>query len=75
MVSSTRRSAPARESAASAAVPRPPLPWLDAPLAQVLATQRAHALLVYGPQGVGQLDFALGLARAWLCETDRKSVV
>ncbi|BDI05681.1 DNA polymerase III subunit delta' [Sphaerotilus microaerophilus] len=71
MVSSTRRSAPARESAASAAAaaPRPPLPWLDAPLAQVLATQRAHALLVYGPQGVGQLDFALGLARAWLCET------
>ena len=45
------------------------LPWLSAPLATALANARAHhALLVHGPSGVGQLDFALELARAWLCE-------
>lgn len=68
MVTSTRRSPSPRE-AASDAPARPPLPWLDDALAQALATQRAHALLVHGPEGVGQLDFALGLAKAWLCET------
>ncbi len=45
------------------------LPWLSEPLAAALAQQRAHALLVYGPEGVGQFEFALALARAWLCET------
>jgi DNA polymerase-3 subunit delta' len=45
------------------------LPWLAGPLAEVLAQQRAHALLVHGPEGVGQFEFALALARAWLCET------
>lgn len=45
-----------------------PLPWLEAPLRQALATQRAHALLVQGPQGVGQFDLAITLAQAWLCE-------
>ncbi|HNG82008.1 MAG TPA: DNA polymerase III subunit delta', partial [Burkholderiaceae bacterium] len=69
MVTSTRRSPAAREAARDDAPPRPPLPWLDDALAQALATQRAHALLVHGPEGVGQLDFALGLAKAWLCET------
>ena len=45
------------------------LPWLQAPLARTLASARAHhALLVQGPAGVGQLAFALELARAWLCE-------
>ncbi|WP_372527690.1 DNA polymerase III subunit delta' [Piscinibacter sp.] len=45
-----------------------PLPWLAEPLRQALATQRAHALLIQGPQGVGQFDLALTLAQAWLCE-------
>lgn len=46
-----------------------PLPWLAAPLRQALQTQRAHALLVHGPQGVGQFEMALTLANAWLCES------
>lgn len=45
------------------------LPWLAEPLAEALHTQRGHALLVHGPQGAGQFEFAIGLARAWLCET------
>ena len=27
-----------------------------------------HAVLLHGPQGVGQFEFALALARSWLCE-------
>jgi DNA polymerase-3 subunit delta' len=45
------------------------LPWLQAPLVEALRTQRGHALLVHGPEGVGQFEFAMGLAKAWLCET------
>lgn len=44
------------------------LPWLAAPLAQALAAQRGHALLVHASPGVGALQFALTLAQAWLCE-------
>jgi DNA polymerase-3 subunit delta' len=44
-------------------------PWLQRPLAEALAQLRGHATLVHGPSGVGQFDFALALARSWLCET------
>jgi len=44
------------------------LPWLETPLRQALATARSHALVVQGPEGVGQFDLAMQLAQAWLCE-------
>ena len=48
------------------------LPWLAEPLRRTLGGPSAHhALLVQGPAGVGQLEFALGLAGAWLCEQPR----
>lgn len=47
-----------------------PLPWLAEPLAQVLATQRGHALLVQGHPGAGVLPYVATLAQAWLCESD-----
>ncbi len=58
---------PAAESVARPAAAD--LPWLTAPLAEALAQQRAHALLVHGPEGVGQFEFALALVKSWLCET------
>ncbi len=45
-----------------------PLPWLEAALRQALQHARAHALLLHGPQGVGQFELAIVLAQAWLCE-------
>jgi DNA polymerase III subunit delta' len=44
-----------------------PLPWLAQPLQHALRTQKGHALLVHGAQGVGQFEFALSLAQSWLC--------
>jgi DNA polymerase III subunit delta' len=47
------------------------LPWLREPLrAALAATRDHHLLLVHGPQGVGQFEFALSLAQAWLCEAE-----
>jgi len=43
-------------------------PWLRAPLAQALQQLHSHAVLLHGPEGVGQFEFSLALARAWLCE-------
>ncbi len=45
-----------------------PLPWLAPSLSRALQSQRGHALLVHGNDGVGMLPFALTLAQAWLCE-------
>ena len=44
------------------------LPWLATPLRRALETQQGHALLIYGPGGVGQFELALALAKGWLCE-------
>lgn len=44
------------------------LPWLEGPLVHALGVQRGHALLVHGPEGVGQFELGLALAAAWLCE-------
>lgn len=49
--------------------PAPALPWLASPLREALAQRHGHALLVQGPQGVGQFEFCLALAQAWLCES------
>ncbi|MFM9917492.1 MAG: DNA polymerase III subunit delta' [Rhizobacter sp.] len=46
-----------------------PLSWLAEPLRAVLETQRAHAILIHGPQGVGQFEMALTLAQSWLCDS------
>ena len=63
------------EAAGRAAAGETELPWLAAPLRRVLATGRAHALLVHGPGAVGQFELALALARAWLCEADDRPLV
>jgi DNA polymerase-3 subunit delta' len=45
------------------------LPWLFEPLQRALATQRGHALLLHGPEGIGQFELSLALAQSWLCES------
>lgn len=57
------------EHDAASAAPSLALPWLAAPLRDALATQRTHALLLHGPQGVGQFEMAQSLAQAWLCDS------
>lgn len=42
-------------------------PWLQTQL-KTLLEQRGHAWLLTGPSGLGQLELALALARAWLCD-------
>ena len=46
-----------------------PLPWLEPWLAHALQTQRGHAVLIHGPQGIGQWQLSLALAQAWLCDS------
>ncbi|MGM3331271.1 hypothetical protein ACS2U0_27215, partial [Bacillus cereus group sp. BC251] len=33
-----------------------------------LQTQRGHAVLIHGPQGIGQWQLSITLAQAWLCD-------
>jgi DNA polymerase-3 subunit delta' len=47
---------------------RAPLPWLQAPLATLLAQRRGHALLLHAPAGQGALPLAVALAQSLLCE-------
>ena len=44
------------------------LPWLTSTLAQTLAYQKGHAIMVHADAGVGALEFAFALAQGWLCE-------
>ena len=43
-------------------------PWQRGPLQTALQQLNGHAALLHGVAGIGQFEFALGLARAWLCE-------
>jgi DNA polymerase-3 subunit delta' len=43
-------------------------PWLTQPLSEALGQLHSHAVLLHGAQGLGQFEFALALARSWLCE-------
>ena len=45
-----------------------PLPWLAGWL-EAPRRSGAHALLVHGPQGIGQWELSLTLAQGWLCES------
>ncbi len=45
-----------------------PLPWLGSALTQAAALAKAHALLIVGPAGAGQLALGLLLAQTALCE-------
>jgi DNA polymerase III subunit delta' len=43
-------------------------PWLVATLHDALRLQTANALLLHGPDGNGQFELALALARSFVCE-------
>ncbi len=50
-----------------------PLPWLGAALSASAALAGAHAVLIHGPAGGGQLELALLIAQAGLCEAPTRA--
>lgn len=49
-----------------------PLPWLQAGLKAALS-QKGHALLLHGPEGVGQFELAMVVAQSVLCEAPNRT--
>ena len=43
-------------------------PWQTQALENALLQVSSHAVLLHGEPGIGQFEFALGMARSWLCE-------
>jgi len=60
------RRAPLDEVLPSAVAAMLPAHWPS--LRQALQQLHSHAVLLHGPEGVGQFEFSLALSRAWLCE-------
>lgn len=50
-------------------------PWLQQHLREALKLYAANALLLHGPDGNGQFELALAIAKAFLCEAKRESAV
>jgi len=49
------------------------LPWQAGVLQDALANLRSAGALIHGAPGSGQLNLAVNLAKAWLCETNAAS--
>ncbi len=52
------------------------LPWQRAALMELLSRRESlpHALLIYGKQGVGKLEFAHAMAQSLLCESPESGI-
>ncbi len=52
------------------------LPWHETPLRTLLAQRDrlSHALLLYGPRGIGKVEFARALAQSMLCESPENGI-
>ena len=52
------------------------LPWHDKPLRELLGRRDRlpHALLLYGRQGIGKVQFARALSQSLLCESPEHGV-
>ena len=52
------------------------LPWHDAPLRDLLSRREKlpHAILLFGRQGIGKVEFARAVAQSLLCESPEKTL-
>lgn len=52
------------------------LPWQRATLSELLARREKlpHALLIYGKQGIGKVEFARAMAQSLLCESPESGI-